>query len=108
MTGYGKAEAQLDNGKITVEIRTRNGKNADINLKSPLLPKDKEIEIRRKIASVLVRGTIDVFINWEPGTSDCSHPINKDLVRTYYGELLELRKTLPGFALGSFKETDTG
>ena len=106
MTGYGKAVAQLENGKITVEIRTLNGKNADINLKSSLLPKDKEIEIRRKIASVLVRGTIDVFINWEPDTSDCSHPINKDLVRTYYGELLELRKTLPGFALGSIKETD--
>ena len=34
MTGYGKAEAGLKNGKLTIEIRTLNGKTADINLKS--------------------------------------------------------------------------
>ena len=40
MTGYGKAEATLKNGKLTVEIRTLNSKSADINIKTPLLPKD--------------------------------------------------------------------
>ena len=46
MTGYGKAEALVAAGKLTVEIRTLNGKNADINLKSSLLPKDKELLVR--------------------------------------------------------------
>ena len=41
MTGYGKAEANLEGGKLTIEIRTLNGKNSDANIKSPLLPKDK-------------------------------------------------------------------
>ena len=50
MTGYGKAFANLENGKLTVEIRTLNSKNADINLKSGLLPKDKELGIMAKIA----------------------------------------------------------
>ena len=45
MTGYGKAEALLGGGKLIVEIRTLNGKTADINLKSQLLPKDRELEI---------------------------------------------------------------
>ena len=42
MTGYGKAEVMLETGKVTVEVRSLNGKNADISIKSPMLPKDKE------------------------------------------------------------------
>ena len=42
MTGYGKAEAVLETGKLTIEIKTLNGKNSDANIKSSLLPKDKE------------------------------------------------------------------
>ena len=43
MTGYGKAEAVLETGKMCVEIRTLNSKNADVNIKTQLLPKDKEM-----------------------------------------------------------------
>ena len=53
MTGYGKAEAILENGKLTIEIRTLNGKNADVNVKSPLLPRDRELAVRRKLADSL-------------------------------------------------------
>ncbi len=55
MTGYGKAEAQLESGKITIELRTLNGKTADISIKSQLLPKDKELLVRQKIADKLHR-----------------------------------------------------
>ena len=53
MTGYGKAEAQLNSGKLTVEIRTLNAKSADINIKTQLLPKDKDIPVRKKLAERL-------------------------------------------------------
>ena len=66
MTGYGKAEAVLETGKLTIEIKTLNGKNSDANIKSSLLPKDKELLVRRKITDSLVRGTIDFYITWEP------------------------------------------
>ena len=49
MTGYGKAEASLKAGKLTIEIRTLNGKTADVNIKSTLLPKDKELAARAMI-----------------------------------------------------------
>ena len=62
MTGYGKAEAVLETGKLTIEIKTLNGKNSDANIKSSLLPKDKELLVRRKITDSLVRGTIDLYI----------------------------------------------
>ena len=38
MTGYGKAELVVEKGKIIVELRTVNGKTADISVKSQLLP----------------------------------------------------------------------
>ena len=57
MTGYGKAEACLESGKITIEIRTLNGKTADVNIKSSLLPKDKELLVRQKLADRLHRLT---------------------------------------------------
>ncbi|MCQ2184469.1 MAG: YicC family protein [Bacteroidales bacterium] len=90
MTGYGKAEALLENGKITVEIRTLNGKNADITLKSSLIPKDKELELRKKIASVLQRGTIDVFITWEPSAAESAKQINVALAQEYYRQMKDL------------------
>ncbi|MBQ6577554.1 MAG: YicC family protein [Bacteroidales bacterium] len=97
MTGYGKAEAILETGKITFEIRTLNSKNADINIKTPLLPKDKEIGIRQKIANSLQRGTIDFYATWEPNAADSGKKINADLMKGYYNEILSIRKELPGF-----------
>jgi len=84
MTGYGKAEAQLQAGKLTLEIRTLNGKSADINLKSSLLPKDKELEVRKRLADKLVRGTIDLYISFEAGASDTAHTINADVFHAYW------------------------
>ena len=84
MTGYGKAEAQLQAGKLTLEIRTLNGKSADINLKSSLLPKDKELEVRKRLADKLVRGTIDLYISFEAGASDTAHTINAEVFQAYW------------------------
>ena len=56
MTGYGKADVCLDTGKVTIEIRTLNGKTADVNIKTTLLPKDKELLVRQKLADRLHRG----------------------------------------------------
>ena len=80
MTGYGKAEAVLETGKLTIEIKTLNGKNSDANIKSSLLPKDKELLVRRKITDSLVRGTIDFYITWEPKAGGAAKQINKELL----------------------------
>ena len=81
MTGYGKAEAQLKTGKLTVEIRTLNAKSADINIKTPLLPKDKDIPVRKKLADRLQRGTIDYFLTLEAAGADSVRPINTDALK---------------------------
>ena len=66
MTGYGKAQARIPGGTLTVELRTLNGKSADINIKSSLLPKEKELSVRKRLSDRLVRGTIDLFLTFEP------------------------------------------
>lgn len=90
MTGYGKAEAQLEAGTLCIEIRTLNGKNADVNIKTSLLPKDKELLVRQKLAQKLCRGTIDFYANWEPGSAAASGRINEEAVKAYYGQLMNI------------------
>ena len=92
MTGYGKAEVLLEAGKVTVEIRSLNGKTADISLKTSLLPKDKEIAVRQKIAAELQRGNIDMFMTFEPNAAENAKKINMDLAMQYYQQIAELAK----------------
>ena len=90
MTGYGKTEALLENGKLTVEFRSVNGKNADINIKTSLLPKDKEMGVRKKIADKLQRGTIDMFLTWEPNAAEGAKAVNIALAKEYFSQIQAL------------------
>lgn len=94
MTGYGKAEVQLESGKITIELRTLNGKTADINIKSQLLPKDKELIVRQKIADKLHRGTIDFFVTFEANAVSSAKHINQSLAEEYFRQISALSEKL--------------
>ena len=96
MTGYGKAVAELAGGKLTVEIRTLNGKSADVAIKSNLLPKELEMSLRKRISDALVRGTIDVFLSFEPSARTASLPVDAETLKRYYSEISGLRTGLPG------------
>ena len=65
MTGFGKADTITSVGKFTVEIRSVNGKNADINLKTQFIPREKEIETKQLLSAMLSRGSIDLYISLE-------------------------------------------
>lgn len=90
MTGYGKAEVMLAGGKLVIEIRSLNGKNADISLKTALLPKDKEIAVRQLIANELQRGNIDVFVNFEANAAEGAKKINKAVLKDYLAQIEEI------------------
>ena len=106
MTGYGKAEAILETGKITVEIRSLNGKTADIGLKTSMLPKDKEIAVRQKIAAELYRGNIDLFITFEPNAADSAKKINMDLAMEYYQQISTLGGQIGAYNLWNQNPND--
>lgn len=90
MTGYGKAEVSLKAGKLTIEIRTLNGKTADVNIKSTLLPKDKELIVRQMLAEKLHRGTIDFFVTFEANAVSSAKHINADLAEEYFRQITTL------------------
>ena len=87
MTGYGKGVAELSTGRLTLEIRTLNGKNCDINIKSQLLPKDRELEVRKTLTDVLQRGTVDLLLNFEPKAGAAARQIDAALVENYFRQI---------------------
>lgn len=92
MTGYGKAECTLGNDRYRVEIRSVNGKNADISIKTPFIPREKEMEVRQHIAQTLSRGSIDLFITVERSAENSAKTINADVVKSYLKQLESLSR----------------
>ena len=93
MTGYGKAECIISGSKYIVEIRSLNGKNADINLKTSLIPRDKEMMLRQYLASELSRGSIDLFVSLDSKDQSASaHKVNQDVLAEYYSQVKEAVK----------------
>ena len=89
MTGYGKADTLLESGKLIVEIRSLNGKNADIGMKSQLVPREKEMEVRQYIAGELIRGNIDLFVNYEQNAAEHARRLNKELFTEYMEQIAQ-------------------
>ena len=87
MTGYGRSECTIGNCKYICEIRSLNGKNADIGLKTSIVPMDKEIELRKYIVAEAGRGSIDLFISTEVAEDAQSRTINANVFKGYISQL---------------------
>ena len=94
MTGYGKSEVTSGNRKYTVEVRSLNGKNFDISLKSSILPKDKDLEFRQYVTKRLVRGNIDIFLTVETVSGSEARKIDTGLFQDYYSQISELVRSV--------------
>ena len=94
MTGYGKAMLETPQRKITVEVRSLNSKQADVNTKVPWLFKEKEIDIRNMIIRRLQRGKIDIMISLDTMDEEQAPVINTKVVRGYLNQLKELSNEL--------------
>ena len=91
MTGYGKSVLQLPTKKVTIEIKSLNSKNLDLNVRIPSYYKEKELAVRKKLASSLVRGKVDFSIFVEMTADETSTTINQGVVKQY---IQQLRNTL--------------
>jgi uncharacterized protein (TIGR00255 family) len=87
MTGYGKSVLQLPTKKVTIEIKTLNSKNLDLNVRIPSYYKEKELSVRKKLAAGLVRGKIDFSIYVEMTADETTTVINKTVVNNYVQQL---------------------
>ena len=87
MTGFGKHVVQLPSKKITVEIKSLNSKSLDLNARMPTAYREKELELRKLIASSLVRGKIDFGLYVEFIGDETSAQVNEPVVRRYMKQL---------------------
>jgi uncharacterized protein (TIGR00255 family) len=94
MTGFGRAEFEVNNKKITLEIKSLNSKQIDINTRIPSLYREKEIEIRKELSEKLVRGKIDLTIYLENHGEESNSKINEPILKSYFGHLKKINDDL--------------
>ncbi len=93
MTGYGKATCEYANKKITVEVKSLNSKQMDINTRIAAVYREKELEIRNLITQQLERGKVDFVLSVEEnGTAGTL--INQAVVADYYRQMLAIAEQL--------------
>jgi len=94
MTGYGKAEFEAGSKKITIELKSLNSKQIDINTRIPMLYRGKELDIRKEISEKLIRGKIDFSLFIEDHGGESNSAINEPVVSGYYNQLSNMQKKL--------------
>ena len=90
MTGYGKSVLQLPTKKLSIEIKSLNSKSLDINARMPTMYREKELEIRKLIASKLVRGKVDFSLYLEITGEETTTHVNKPVVTSYMKQLKDV------------------
>ena len=93
MTGYGKATVTFGDKKINVEIKSLNSKALDLSTRIAPLYREKEMEIRNRIAKTLERGKVDFSIWIEKDAGETATPINAALVENYYKQISSIAET---------------
>ena len=93
MTGYGKSVLHLSDKKVTIEIKSLNSKNLDLNVRIPSYYRIKELSVRKELASSLVRGKVDFSIYIEMTADETSTKVNKGVVSEYMQQLRNVVQT---------------
>ena len=90
MTGFGKKETQFKDKNISIEVRSLNSKNADINLRTPSYLKELDPEIRKVFIKKMHRGKIDINLFVEYNGEMTPININKGIVKAYMSQLRDI------------------
>lgn len=94
MTGFGKATCELSNKKLTIEVKSLNSKQLDLNSRIPNFYREKEMEIRNLISDKLLRGKVDFSMYSELNDVESASTINADVVKSYYSQLSKIADEL--------------
>ncbi|WP_300433821.1 YicC/YloC family endoribonuclease [Christiangramia sp.] len=90
MTGFGKSVTQIPNKKITVELKSLNSKNFDLNARIPSQYREKELDLRNIISNDLGRGKVDLSIYVEYTGEQTSTNVNTQVVKNYMDQLRDI------------------
>lgn len=90
MTGYGKSTVQLESGNLTIEIKSLNSKNIDLNTRITNSVKPKELLIRKHLSDKLKRGKVDFLLYMDSTNNKKNSLLNTTLINTYIDQLREI------------------
>ena len=94
MTGFGKTEFEVGTKKITLEIKSLNSKQLDINTRVPSMYREKDLEIRRLISEMLTRGKVDFALYLDNLGTESTSRINAAIIKDYYSQLKAVHREL--------------
>lgn len=94
MTGFGKAEEELSDQKITIQLKSLNSKYSDVHLKLPNDFKDKELHFRKTISDSLGRGKIEMQLSIDQKEGSTAYKINQEVFKRYYHDLKKIGEEL--------------
>ena len=90
MTGYGKSTVQLESGNLTIEIKSLNSKNIDLNTRITNSVRPKELLIRKHLSDKLKRGKVDFLLYVDSTNNKKNSLLNTTLINTYIDQLREI------------------
>lgn len=90
MTGYGKSETVFASKKIIAEVKSLNGKQADISTRLASQYKEKDLELRTLVAQKLARGKADLSVSIENRPEEGAAVINTSLFAAYKRQITEI------------------
>ena len=93
MTGFGKSIVELPGKKITIELKSLNSKNLDLNARMPSQYRERELDLRGKIAKSLSRGKVDFSLYVEITGEATTASVNAPVVKKYIQQLKEIPST---------------
>jgi uncharacterized protein (TIGR00255 family) len=91
MTGYGQGSVAGADFKVTVDLRSVNNRNLDIQWRAPHELAALEIPLRKQVQAAVLRGRVDVTISFTQ-TKDAVHELNHQMIRGYLTALRAMRE----------------
>ena len=95
MTGFGRSIFESDEITMTVEVRSLNSKNLELNLRLPYSYRSLEDELRSTLKPQLLRGKVDVNLSVKQQGSKAAAELNKDVISAYMNQLGEIADATP-------------
>jgi uncharacterized protein (TIGR00255 family) len=90
MTGFGNASIDSNFGKISLEIKSLNSKNLDLNYNLNPIFRNIENDIRSVLTNSLKRGKVDFKINFKISENNFSSNLNHDVIKSYIKDLQKI------------------
>lgn len=88
MTGFGKATAEVANKRVTVEVKSVNSKQLDLQTKVCPQYRVLEMQIRQLVQREMQRGKVDMTVTCEQLVGSAEMPqINADVVKEYVRQI---------------------